>query len=344
MSVSGRRCRRWPSTLARRPASRRRRSSPRFRSIAASGWPPASRPTAIAGRAAPDGRPANERAGQAVVDEAHRPGSARTAIAPHVPLGAPLRAARAVRHARRPPAGRRPLRRRGGRSRPAGRPAARRARDRRGTRRWWCVARRITARRSASTARSATACSSTTRRCACRWSSPGPGIRRAGRRGRRSAWSTWCRRRWPGWACRPADGDGVDLSPAARRAAHRPTRALYAESFAPLLDFGWSPLRALRDEGRKYIAAPRPELYDLAPIPARRAISAAERARRVAAARARAVERHFAGDAGRRRPVDADAARRAAVARLRRHRGRPAGAATSPTRRIGASWPPASPR
>ena len=40
-------------------------------------------------------------------------------------------------------------------------------------------------------------------------------------------------------------------------------RSLYAESFAPLLDFGWSPLRTIRSGDWKYIAAPKPELYDL---------------------------------------------------------------------------------
>lgn len=36
---------------------------------------------------------------------------------------------------------------------------------------------------------------------------------------------------------------------------------LYAESFLPLLHFGWSPLRSLQTRGVKYIEAPRPELY-----------------------------------------------------------------------------------
>jgi arylsulfatase A-like enzyme/cytochrome c-type biogenesis protein CcmH/NrfG len=59
------------------------------------------------------------------------------------------------------------------------------------------------------------------------------------------------------------DSDGVDLSGAL--AGHEPsTRELYAESFAPLLDFGWSPLRTIRSGGLKYIAAPKPELYRLA--------------------------------------------------------------------------------
>jgi arylsulfatase A-like enzyme/thioredoxin-like negative regulator of GroEL len=59
------------------------------------------------------------------------------------------------------------------------------------------------------------------------------------------------------------DGDGIDLSPALAGGAVT-ARALYAESFAPLLDFGWSPLRALRADGYKYIAAPKPELYAVA--------------------------------------------------------------------------------
>jgi len=42
-----------------------------------------------------------------------------------------------------------------------------------------------------------------------------------------------------------------------------PAEPLYAETLAPRLDFGWSDLRAWRDERYKYIRAPRPELYDL---------------------------------------------------------------------------------
>lgn len=56
--------------------------------------------------------------------------------------------------------------------------------------------------------------------------------------------------------------DGIDLRPALEGKA-LPARQLYAESFAPLLDFGWSALRALRDGRWKAIAAPRPELYDV---------------------------------------------------------------------------------
>ena len=44
-------------------------------------------------------------------------------------------------------------------------------------------------------------------------------------------------------------------------------RGLYAESFAPMLDFGWAPLRTIRRGNFKYIAAPKPELYDVARDP-----------------------------------------------------------------------------
>jgi tetratricopeptide (TPR) repeat protein len=62
------------------------------------------------------------------------------------------------------------------------------------------------------------------------------------------------------------DGDGVDLG-AALTGGHLGPRRLYAESFAPLLDFGWSPLRSIRSDGWKYIAAPEPELYNLTSDP-----------------------------------------------------------------------------
>jgi len=62
------------------------------------------------------------------------------------------------------------------------------------------------------------------------------------------------------------DTDGVDLRPAFN-GAPLPERDLYAESFAPLLDFGWSPLHAVRSDRWKYIEAPRPELFDIVKDP-----------------------------------------------------------------------------
>ncbi|MCH7824524.1 MAG: sulfatase-like hydrolase/transferase [Acidobacteria bacterium] len=44
-------------------------------------------------------------------------------------------------------------------------------------------------------------------------------------------------------------------------------RVIYSESLIPYLDFGWSELRALVEGNYKYIAAPEPELYDLAADP-----------------------------------------------------------------------------
>lgn len=58
------------------------------------------------------------------------------------------------------------------------------------------------------------------------------------------------------------EADGRSLVPAFSAGTHSP-RAIYAESFAPQLDFGWAGLRSVRDGRWKYIAAPRPELFDL---------------------------------------------------------------------------------
>ena len=44
----------------------------------------------------------------------------------------------------------------------------------------------------------------------------------------------------------------------------------FAESLVPLIHYGWSDLRALRDGRWKYILAPRPELYDLERDPGER--------------------------------------------------------------------------
>jgi choline-sulfatase len=62
------------------------------------------------------------------------------------------------------------------------------------------------------------------------------------------------------------DSDGKVLPLGTEPAGGR-DRAFYAETFAPLLDFGWAPLRTMRAGGWKYIAAPTPELYDLTADP-----------------------------------------------------------------------------
>jgi arylsulfatase A-like enzyme len=59
---------------------------------------------------------------------------------------------------------------------------------------------------------------------------------------------------------------GRSLAPALRGIPidDQPT---FAESLVPLIHYGWSDLRAVRDGRWKYILAPRPELYDLAQDP-----------------------------------------------------------------------------
>jgi choline-sulfatase len=59
-----------------------------------------------------------------------------------------------------------------------------------------------------------------------------------------------------------ADVDGIDLSPALGGTA-LPRREQYAESFAPLIEFGWAPLRSIRSSPWKLVAAPKPELFDI---------------------------------------------------------------------------------
>jgi arylsulfatase A-like enzyme/Flp pilus assembly protein TadD len=65
----------------------------------------------------------------------------------------------------------------------------------------------------------------------------------------------------------PGGTSGRSLGPELRGGRPAEPRALYAESLVPLLHFGWSDLRVLRDGRWKLIAAPRPELYDLARDP-----------------------------------------------------------------------------
>jgi choline-sulfatase len=62
------------------------------------------------------------------------------------------------------------------------------------------------------------------------------------------------------------DADGIDIRPAFNGSA-LPHRELYAESFAPLLDFGWSPLHTLRSDRWKFIDSPKPELFDIVADP-----------------------------------------------------------------------------
>lgn len=78
---------------------------------------------------------------------------------------------------------------------------------------------------------------------------------------------------------------GISLAAGLRGGPAPASRPQYAESLVPLLHFGWSDLRVIRDGRWKYIQAPRPELYDLAADPRELRNVAAERSATAAAAR-----------------------------------------------------------
>ena len=93
----------------------------------------------------------------------------------------------------------------------------------------------------------------------------------------------------------PGKLDGHDLAPL-WEGGEVPRAPAYAETFLPWYDYGWGYLRSLVFDGWKYIAGPRPELYDLVHDPQERhdlVRAEPERAARLAAA----LERFVAGAA-----------------------------------------------
>jgi arylsulfatase A-like enzyme/Tfp pilus assembly protein PilF len=62
--------------------------------------------------------------------------------------------------------------------------------------------------------------------------------------------------------------DGVSLLPLLQGASRADVPVSFAESWYPRLHFGWSELRSVRVGEWKYVAAPKPELYDLRNDPA----------------------------------------------------------------------------
>jgi tetratricopeptide (TPR) repeat protein len=104
------------------------------------------------------------------------------------------------------------------------------------------------------------------------------------------------------------DADGVDLSPALRGGTVA-ERRLYAESFAPLLDFGWSPLRSVRQDGWKIIDAPRPELYQVSVDPGEQRDLAGSESNRLAGLR-EAVDRYSPANLAGRPAADRESASR----------------------------------
>jgi arylsulfatase A-like enzyme/Flp pilus assembly protein TadD len=79
---------------------------------------------------------------------------------------------------------------------------------------------------------------------------------------------------------------GRSLAAALRGGAAPPEPVTYAETLVPLLHFGWSDLRVVREGRWKYIQAPRPELYDLESDPTETRDLAASEPARAAAMRA----------------------------------------------------------
>jgi choline-sulfatase len=76
-----------------------------------------------------------------------------------------------------------------------------------------------------------------------------------------------------------------------------PEQPSYAESLLPLLHYGWSDLRSIREGRFKYIQAPRPELYDLARDPGELENRAAAEPARAEALR-KALARHLSSEKG----------------------------------------------
>ncbi len=104
------------------------------------------------------------------------------------------------------------------------------------------------------------------------------------------------------------DVDGIDLSPALD-GGPLPERELYAESFAPLVEFGWAPLRAIRSDRWKLIAAPKPELFDIANDPGEQTNRIGDESS-IAARLSDRANRYSPGDLPSAARIDADAAQR----------------------------------
>lgn len=65
----------------------------------------------------------------------------------------------------------------------------------------------------------------------------------------------------------PADVQGKSLLPLVITKRDQEPRNIYAETFLPRLHFNWSELRSIETERYQFIAAPKPELYDLSNDP-----------------------------------------------------------------------------
>ena len=64
--------------------------------------------------------------------------------------------------------------------------------------------------------------------------------------------------------------DGESVAPSIDGKPRRDSPSSYAETFYPKWHYGWSELKSLRGDRWKYVAAPKPEVYDLRGDPAER--------------------------------------------------------------------------
>lgn len=89
----------------------------------------------------------------------------------------------------------------------------------------------------------------------------------------------------------PAGLPSRSLAPNIRNPSQDALRAIaYGETLFPLLHFGWSDLRTVRQGDWKYIEAPRPELYDLAHDPGERTNLFAREGQRARSLRSRLLD------------------------------------------------------
>ncbi|MBI1850916.1 MAG: sulfatase-like hydrolase/transferase [Planctomycetes bacterium] len=109
-------------------------------------------------------------------------------------------------------------------------------------------------------------------------------------------------------------------------------REAYLETYAPELEFGWSPLRAIRTTASKLIDAPDGEFFDFASDPREERNAIAVRAADAAAARARLdalVARDTCADGREVRPAAADEETRRRLEALGYAQGAPAASTTN---------------
>ncbi|MFO0982342.1 MAG: sulfatase-like hydrolase/transferase [Planctomycetota bacterium] len=95
----------------------------------------------------------------------------------------------------------------------------------------------------------------------------------------------------------PPAFQGKTLVPFLRDHVDLPATLAYLETYAPYFNFGWSPLKGLRDARYKYVRAPRPELYDLLEDPLEQH-DLTDREPEVAARMARVLDQLLAAQAG----------------------------------------------